>query len=42
MGNMIHIYGRDVILVDCDEYTKQWYRENLRLEQEPLAAKLPP
>jgi hypothetical protein len=31
IGQKVHIYGRDVLLVDCDEYTKQWYRENLRV-----------
>ena len=29
IGNVIHIYGRDVQLVDCDEYTKQWYLQNM-------------
>jgi len=41
IGNQIHIYGRDVILVDCDEYTKQWYRANMGIEQVPLPTKLP-
>jgi len=29
IGRTIVIYGREVMLVDCDEYTKQWYLENL-------------
>lgn len=42
IGNVIHIYGRDVQLVDCDEYTKQWYLQNMGVEQNPLPTKLPP
>lgn len=36
IGNQIHIYGRDVILVDCDEYTRQWYQAHLGVNQQPL------
>jgi len=36
IGSTVVIYGREVLLVDCDEYTKQWYWENLRFQQVPL------
>jgi len=42
IGNTIHIYGRDVMLVDCDEYTKQWFKENLWIDQNALPTWQPP
>lgn len=42
IGNQIHIYGRDVILVDCDEYTRQWYQAHLGVNQQPLPTWQPP
>lgn len=31
-GNAIHIYGKDCVIYDCDEFTKAWYRENKGFE----------
>lgn len=36
LGNVIHIYGRDVLLVSCDDYTTQWYKDNEGIEQVAL------
>ena len=27
LGNVIDLYGRDVRLMKCDEYTREWYRD---------------
>lgn len=31
-GNNIHIYGKDCIIYDCDEFTRAWYREMKNIE----------
>ena len=36
MGNVINIYGRNCLIVDCDEYTKQWYQDQMEIKQIPL------
>lgn len=41
LGNVIHIYGRDVLLISCDEYTTQWFVDNHGIEQVPLKVKEP-
>ena len=35
-GNKIVIYGRECLIYDCDQFTKDWYKENLCVEQKPL------
>jgi hypothetical protein len=40
-GNVLSIYGRDVLLVSCDAYTTQWFRDNYGIEQNPLKQKQP-
>lgn len=27
-GNLIHIYGKDCVIHDCDDFTRSWYRAN--------------
>jgi len=39
IGSQIEIYGRQVLLIDCDEFTKQWFKANLGLDQVPLQPK---
>ena len=36
LGRTIKIYNRDVLLVDCDDFTKNWYRSTLGHQQVPL------
>ncbi|KIY98702.1 EF-hand domain-containing protein 1 [Monoraphidium neglectum] len=33
VGATIDVYGRTFFLVDCDQFTRAWFRENLQLEQ---------
>jgi len=28
-GNMVHIYGRDCLIYDCDKFTTDWYSHNM-------------
>ena len=32
IGSIIHLYGRPFVICDCDEFTKNFYRENYGLE----------
>lgn len=32
LGQSVNIYNRDFLLVDCDEFTKNYFREELSLE----------
>lgn len=41
IGYTIKIYGREMLIIDCDEYTRQWYRDNLDVEQNPLRVDKP-
>lgn len=41
IGNVVNIYGRDCLIVDCDEYTKQWYQDHMGIEQIPLRVEKP-
>lgn len=27
IGNKVNIFGRECLIFDCDEYTKEWYRQ---------------
>jgi hypothetical protein len=33
IGSVIHLYGRPFVICDCDEFTKQYYRENYDVNQ---------
>ena len=35
-GNKITIYNRECLIYDCDEFTNNWYRNNMGCEQKPL------
>mmetsp|Transcript_29457 Transcript_29457/g.44637 ORF Transcript_29457/g.44637 Transcript_29457/m.44637 type:complete len:293 (-) Transcript_29457:25-903(-) len=35
-GNKIDIWGRECLIYDCDQFTKDWYKANLGVEQQPL------
>jgi EF-hand domain-containing protein 1 len=41
IGEHLNIFSRDMQIIDCDEYTKQWYRDNLELEQVPIRVDKP-
>ena len=32
IGSILHLYGRPFVICDCDEFTKNFYRENYELE----------
>ena len=40
-GNTVKVYGKDLQIYDCDDYTKNWYRENLSYEQKPIFVQKP-
>lgn len=33
IGETIVVYGRNIFLNDCDEYTRQWYQDKMHKEQ---------
>jgi hypothetical protein len=33
IGSVIHLYGRPFVICDCDEFTKQYYRENYDVDK---------
>jgi hypothetical protein len=35
-GKYINIFGRECLIVDCDEFTHQFYRERFGLTQNPI------
>ena len=41
IGKVIELYGRNVLLIDCDEFTKQWFKANCGVDQVPLQPKNP-
>lgn len=40
-GNKITIYGRECLIYDCDDFTKNWYSQNMGVQQKPLKPKAP-
>lgn len=41
VGNVICVYSRDVLLISCDDYTFQWFKDNYGIEQHPLRVSKP-
>jgi len=39
IGEKIDVFGREVLIYDCDDYTKNWYRVNLNHNMIPIALK---
>ena len=35
-GNYVYVYGRKCHILDCDEFTKNWYKENLGIDMKPI------
>jgi len=31
-GNKVLIYGRDCLIYDCDDFTKNWYKNNMGVQ----------
>jgi EF-hand domain-containing protein 1 len=42
IGNKVKIYGKECQIYGCDDYTRNWYRENLNIDQKPLPIQRPP
>jgi len=36
-GKYVHVYSRDMLLVDCDEFTRAFFRDYFGVEQRPVA-----
>jgi len=36
-GKYLHVYSRDMLMVDCDEFTKNFYRDYFGIDQRPVA-----
>jgi Ca2+-binding EF-hand superfamily protein len=35
-GKYVHVYSRDMLLVDCDEFTRSFYRDYFGIDQRPV------
>ena len=42
LGNYVYVYGRPCRLVDCDEFTRKWYKDNLGVDMQPIKLKRNP
>lgn len=38
-GGSFVVYGRNCLIYDCDDFTKQWYAKNLGMNQTPVTLK---
>ena len=38
-GGSFTVYGRNCLIYDCDDFTKQWYAKNLGVTQTPVTLK---
>lgn len=41
LGKTVRVYGRDIMIYDCDPFTKEWYRQNLGIEMTPIPIRRP-
>lgn len=41
VGNRVHIFNRDCLIYDCDDFTRQWFQEILGIQMNPIALKKP-
>jgi hypothetical protein len=37
IGAHINMYGRDCVVYDCDDFTKNWYANNIGIKLEPIS-----
>lgn len=35
-GKYVHVYSRDLLMVDCDQFTREFYRDYFGVEQRPV------
>ena len=42
LGKWINVYNRKCQVVDCDAYTKQWYKDNFGIDMQPIKVKRNP
>ena len=42
LGNYVYVFGRPCHIVDCDEFTRKWYKENLGVDMNPIKVKRNP
>jgi hypothetical protein len=36
VGKYLHVFGRNLLLLSADEFTQQYYRDELKMEQRPV------
>jgi hypothetical protein len=36
LGMTVHVYGRELLVLDCDEFTRSWYMQNEGLSSAQL------
>ena len=39
IGSRVHIFGRECLIYDCDDFTREWFKEVLSLPMNPIALK---
>ena len=42
LGNYVYVFGRPCHIVDCDEFTRKWYKDNLGVDMNPIKVKRNP
>jgi hypothetical protein len=42
LGNYINIYNRSCMIIDCDDFTKKWFKTNLGVDMVPIKVKRNP